>query len=99
MPKSKQICEHSLRWILAVRRRADIHQYNTHVFTHEKFPEVLGDVAGDYRHSVSSMIWTVKQAKTIDQIGLLQWALTDDALGYKYAREQSFNMPWNDILR
>ena len=98
MSKPKQICETSLRWILGVRRRADIHQYNTHVFTYEKFPEVLGDVAGDYRHSVSSMLWTVKQAKTIDQIGLQKWMLTDDALGYKYAVEKSFNMPWKSIL-
>jgi len=81
-PKAKQICESSLRWILAVRRNAAVHKYQ---FTNEvikKHPEIMGDHAGDFGHSGGSFAWSVTQARKIDEIGLKKWLTTEDALGY-----------------
>ena len=80
----KPICENSLRWILAARTRAAVHKYDYRPISLNKFPEVLGDGVTDYGHSYTSMIWTLTQAKRIEDMGLRYWLETEDALGYKH---------------
>lgn len=82
--KSKQICESSLRWILAMRRKADVHKYQFSNEVIKKHPEIMGDQAGDFGHSGGSFAWSVEQARKIDKIGLKKWLTTEDALGYGY---------------
>ena len=83
-PKAKQICEHSLRWILAVRRKADVHKYQFPNINEaaKKYPEIMGDHAGDFGHSGGSFSWSVHQARKIDEIGLKKWLKTEAAYGY-----------------
>lgn len=75
MQKPIKICESSLRWILGLRMRADQHKYKHELLS--QYPEVFTD-----QHSGGSMMWSIIQAKKIDQIGLEQWLRTQDAQGY-----------------
>ena len=65
-----KICETSLRWILNIRKYKDVHKYNLNL---------IEDMDG---HSMNSMLWTIKQCKIIDTIGLERWFELDDAKGY-----------------
>lgn len=77
---TKQICEISLHWILAARRRAHLHNYNPNII--HNYKEVLGDEGGDFGHTGASMLWTLDQAKRIDKIGIRAWINSEDALGF-----------------
>lgn len=79
---SRKICEHSLRWILAVRRQGALHKYDPYNLNPKKFPEAIGDSVADFGHTTSSMMWTLAQAKQIDRVGWDKWLQSDAALGY-----------------
>jgi hypothetical protein len=76
MQKPIKICESSLRRILGLRMRANQHKYRYELFS--QYPEVMID-----QHSSGSMMWSIIQAKKIDQIGLEKWLITSDAQGYR----------------
>ncbi len=82
MNSSRKVCEHSLRWILAMRKNSHIHGYNSNRMCPKTHPEVFGDLHSDFGHSGGSFNWTVKQSILIDKIGLDAWIATDNAMGY-----------------
>lgn len=81
---SNKICETSLRWILAVRSRRSVHNFDTRLIDGLSHPEVFGDGVVDFGHSGGSYRWALTQAKKIETIGLDKWLQTTDALGYEY---------------
>ncbi len=101
MPKARKICEHSLRWVLAMRQNARIHHYSKDLLTVEHHPEVFGgmDPKRDFGHSGGSFHWTVAQAKKIDEIGLDKWLKSEAALGYGHAFDKSLGLFLKDTLK
>ncbi len=81
--KTLKVCETSLLWILAMRARRVHHNYNPQLFTMQKHPEVLGlSEMHSFGHSSGSLVWTVREAKRMDALGLEQWLQTENARGY-----------------
>ena len=96
MPKpSKKICEASLRWILGVRWRRNVHKYN--LYNQEaitKYPEVF-----DHGHTNTTLLWSIQQAKVIDEIGLDKWLKTEQALGYGHILQVTNLSPLSKALK
>ncbi len=101
MPKARKVCESSLRWVLAMRKEAYIHKYSPHMLRSEIHPEVFGgtDPKRDFGHTGNSIIWTVAQAKKIDEIGLDKWLKSEAALGYGHAFDKSLGLFLKDTLK
>lgn len=95
MPKAHKVCEHSLRWVLAMRQNARVHKYSHDLLTMENHPEVFGgtDPKRDFGHSGGSFSWSVAQAKKIDEIGLDKWLKSEAALGYGHVFEKLIGVP------
>ncbi len=91
MNNSRKVCEHSLKWIQAMRKNSQFHNYSLDLMIPTKYPEIFGDHNGDFGHSGGSFYWCVKQAKKIDSIGLDEWIKTDNALGYGVYFKNAFD--------
>ena len=81
---SNDICEISLRWVLAVRRNSDIHDFDIKKINKKTHPEIFGDKAGDFHHTQSTLLWSVSNARESGNTGLTQWLQTKSAYGYMY---------------
>lgn len=80
-----RVCETSLRWMLAVRRQGNVHQYRTQsVLDTVKHPEVLGDRGGDFGHTIGSLLWSIDQARAVERVGLDAWLESEAARGYEH---------------
>ena len=96
MSNTIKVCEHSLKWIQAIRKNSHIHNYDLNLMCPKKYPEIFGDHTGDFGHSGGSFYWCVKQAKKIDNMGLQNWNKTENALGYGAYFKKAFDKMLRD---
>lgn len=78
------VCEMSLRWILAMRRNSQKHKYDISKISREDYPEIFGDKAGDFNHHKPTFLWTLTNALESEKMGLTAWLNTPRAYGFVY---------------
>lgn len=84
------VCEESLRKVLAMRRSKHLHNFDLDAIKDStKFPEIWGDVQGQFHKDGLSGYWTLLEAKNMEDIGIDAWLQTKAAAGFAASLEHT----------